>query len=84
MKRVVVLVVALAFLLTCSFAFAADKWVVTKDKNGVCRVIKAQEKTPTTIAGPFNSEKEAEAAKAKECGKVEPSKAAPKAEPKKK
>jgi hypothetical protein len=71
-KRLVVFFLVLAFTLTSVFAFAAgDSWVVIKDKNGVCKVIKAQEKTPKTIAGPFKTKEEAEMAKAKECPKVE-------------
>ena len=43
--------------------------MVIKAKNGVCRVIKAKEKTPATIAGPFKTKEEAQKAKEKECPK---------------
>ncbi len=71
-KRVVVLCLALVFLLTTALVLAAgDSWVVIKDKNGICKVIKAQEKTPKTIAGPFKTKEEAEKAKVTECAKAE-------------
>jgi hypothetical protein len=58
------------FALTTTVVFAAgENWVVIKDKNGVCKVIEAKEKTPATIAGPFKSREAAEKAKAKECPK---------------
>ena len=61
---------AVIFVLTTVVAFSADEsYVVIKDKNGVCKVIKAQEKTPKTIAGPFKTKAEAEKAKEKECPK---------------
>jgi hypothetical protein len=60
----------LVFSLITVLAFAAgESWVVIKDKNGVCKVIEAKEKTPATIAGPFKSKEDAEKAKAKECPK---------------
>lgn len=63
-------VLVLVFGLISTFAFAAGQsWVVIKDKNGVCKVIEAKEKTPATIAGPFKSKEDAEKAKAKECPK---------------
>ncbi len=71
-KRIAVLCLALVFLLTTALVFAAgDSWVVIKDKNGICKVIKAQEKTPKTIAGPFKTKEEAEKAKVTECAKSE-------------
>ena len=65
------------FVLTTVAAFATgDSYVVIKDKNGVCKVIKPKEKTPTTLAGPFKTKKEVQKAKEKECAKPssEPSK----------
>lgn len=44
-----------------------DRWVVTKDKRGNCKVISAKDKTPTTIAGPFMTKEEAEVAKRRRC-----------------
>ena len=35
------------------------------DKNGVCKVIESDHKTPKTIAGPFKSKEEAEKARPK-------------------
>jgi len=63
-------VLVLVFGLISLLAFAAgESWVVIKDKNGVCKVIEAKEKTPATIAGPFKTKEDAEKAKAKECPK---------------
>ncbi len=70
-RRLIGLFVAIIFVLTTVVVFAAgDSYVVIKDKNGVCKVIKAQEKTPKTIAGPFKTKEEAEKAKEKECAKA--------------
>lgn len=67
-KRCTVVALVLVFSLITPLAFAAGQsWVVIKDKNGVCKVIEAKEKTPATIAGPFKSKEDAEKAKAKEC-----------------
>ncbi|MFA6224495.1 MAG: hypothetical protein WC647_19525 [Desulfomonilaceae bacterium] len=49
---------------------AGDSYFVIKDKNGICKVIKGQEKTPATIAGPFKTKEEAVKAKEKECAKA--------------
>jgi hypothetical protein len=69
-RRLIGLFIAIIFVLTTVVAFAAgDSYVVIKDKNGDCRVIKAQEKTPKTIAGPFKTHEEAQKAKEKECSK---------------
>lgn len=69
-RRLVGLFVAIIFVLTTVTAFAAgDSFFVTKDKNGVCKVIKAKEKTPASIAGPFKTKDEATKAKEKECPK---------------
>ncbi|MDD3471615.1 MAG: hypothetical protein AB7V04_12745 [Desulfomonilaceae bacterium] len=65
----VVFVLAI-FAATSVCAVAADKkWFLTKDKNGVCKVIQANDKTPTTIAGPFTKKSDAEKAKAEQCPK---------------
>lgn len=70
MKKLAAL--ALAAILTlgtvCAWA-AADKYVVVKDKNGVCRVMRATGKTPKTIAGPFDTKAEAVSAKERNCPK---------------
>ena len=56
-RRLIGFLIAMIFVLKTVVAFAAgDSYVVIKDKNGVCKVIKAKEKTPTTIAGPFKTE----------------------------
>jgi hypothetical protein len=70
--HVLALFLALAFsLATVTSLYAASGWVVIKDKNGVCKVIEAKEKTPATIdgGGPFKTKKEAEKAKDKLCPK---------------
>lgn len=71
LKKAVLLIVTIAFLLVSSLGFAAaeKKFFVTKDKNGVCKVIQAKDKTPTTIAGPFDSKADATKAKAEKCPK---------------
>jgi hypothetical protein len=69
-KRFSGVLLVLVFSLVTPLAFAAgETWVVIKDKNGVCKVIEAKEKTPATIAGPFKTKAEAEKAKDKECPK---------------
>ena len=69
-KRFTGVFLVLVFSLVTALAFAAgETWVVIKDKNGVCKVIEAKEKTPATIAGPFKTKAEAEKAKDKECPK---------------
>ena len=57
-------------MLTSVVAFAdGDSWVVIKDKDNVCRVIKAQDKTANTITGPFTRKEQAEEALTKACQK---------------
>ncbi len=59
--------IAVSLILATGTAFrAGNGYVVIKDKKGVCRVIKASKKTPSTIAGPFNTQEEAKRAKEKE------------------
>jgi hypothetical protein len=75
LKKWVVILLALAFALSVTLAFAAEKkssqtvkWFVTQDKNGVCKVIKsAKDKPPTSIAGPFDTQDAAAKAKAEKC-----------------
>ena len=77
-RRLIDFFIAVIFVLTTVAAFAAgDSYVVIKDKRGICKVIKAKEKTPATIAGPFKTKEEAKKAKEKECPKAssKPSKA---------
>ncbi len=70
-RRLIGLFIAVIFVLTTVVAFAAgDSYFVIKDGNGVCKVIKAQEKTSATIAGPFKTQAEAKNAMGKECPKV--------------
>ncbi|MGO8880275.1 MAG: hypothetical protein ACLQMS_12295, partial [Desulfomonilaceae bacterium] len=69
-RRLIGLFIAIIFVLTTVVVFAAgDSYVVIKDKNGVCKVIEAKEKTPATIAGPFKTKEEAEKGLAKACPK---------------
>ena len=50
-------------------AIAEDKkWFIIKGKSGVCRVISAADKTPKTIAGPYDTKETAQEAKIKLCG----------------
>jgi len=70
-RRLVGLFIAIIFVLTTVVAFAAgDSYVVIKDKKGVCKVIKAKNTTPATIAGAFKTKAEAQKAKEKECPKA--------------
>ncbi len=71
-RRVTVVFLVLVFSLVSVLALAAgDKWVVIKDKKGVCKVIKVKGKTPKTVAGPFDTEAQAKQAKAKMCPEKE-------------
>ncbi len=82
-RRLLGFFIALIFVLTTVAAFAAgDSYVVIKDKNGVCRVIQAKEKTPATIAGPFKTKEEAVKAKEKECPKASSQPSKPTSPPK--
>ncbi|MFH0958404.1 MAG: hypothetical protein V1897_06840 [Pseudomonadota bacterium] len=82
-RRLIGLFIAAIFVLTTVAAFAAgDSYVVIKDKKGVCKIIKAQEKTPKTIAGPFKTKEEAQKAKEKECAKPSSKPGKPAKEPK--
>ena len=82
-RRLIGLFIAIIFVLTTVVAFAAgDSYVVIKDKNGICKVIKAKEKTPATIAGPFKTKEEAKTAKEKECPKASSKPSKPTASPK--
>jgi hypothetical protein len=71
-RHLIVVVLVAIFALTAVFSFAAEEpWFIIKDKNGVCKVIQAKEKTPATIAGPYKTQKNAEKAKDKACAKAE-------------
>lgn len=62
--------IAAILILTFGKPFAAgNSYVVIKDKNGVCRVVKAGKKTPSTIAGPFRTKEMAKTAKERESPK---------------
>jgi hypothetical protein len=69
MKKISALFLILCLIVQFSLvAFAAqDQYVVIKDKNGVCKVLKTKGKTPKTIAGPFKTKKQAQAAKEEKC-----------------
>jgi len=72
MKKWVVILLALAFALSVTFAFAAEKkasqWFVVQDSKGVCKVIQSsKDKTPKSIAGPFATKEGAAKAKAEKC-----------------
>ena len=71
-KRLMVrfLVFFCTFISFSTFA-TAESWVVIKDKQGVCEVVAAQEKTTGIIAGPFKTKEEAKNAQNKECSMEE-------------
>lgn len=70
LKKLAVFFVAAVFALVAGLTFAADKYVVIKDKKGVCKVIRAKkDKTPATIAGPYATKAEAQKAKEEKCPK---------------
>ena len=75
LKKLVVFVMVVVFGLVSGLAFAADKYVVIKDKKGVCKVIQAKDKTPAYLAGPFPTKEAATKAKEEKCPK--PAKKAP-------
>ena len=66
-NRVSVLSLAVVFALLIAVTSASADYVVLKDKNGHCRVIQSDHKTPKTIAGPFKTKEEALRVKEKEC-----------------
>jgi hypothetical protein len=71
-KHLIVLCLVAIFSLTAVFSFAAQEpWFIIMDKNGVCKVIQAKEKTPATIAGPYKTKSNAEKAKDKACAKAQ-------------
>ena len=71
-KHLIVVVLVTIFALTAVFSFAAeDPWFIIKDKNGVCKVIQAKDKTPATIAGPYKTQANADKAKDKACAKAD-------------
>ena len=71
-KHLIVVVLVIVFALTAVFSFAAeDPWFIIKDKNGVCKVIQAKQKTPATIAGPYKTRANADKAKDKACAKAD-------------
>ena len=44
------------------------KWYIIQGKDGVCKVIHADKKTPASIAGPYKTRENALAAKEEKCG----------------
>lgn len=76
-RKTVIFFVVAVFSMISVIALAADKpdkqqkqdmkWWVLKNKKGVCSLHEGKVKTPTTVAGPFATKPEAEAAKSKEC-----------------
>ena len=68
MTSKIVAVFVICLWLVGASAIAGDKkWFIVKGKSGVCRVISAADKTPKTIAGPYDSKENAQAAKLKLC-----------------
>ncbi|HMK37380.1 MAG TPA: hypothetical protein VK463_20060 [Desulfomonilaceae bacterium] len=72
-KWIATLFLVLVYASIATLAIASDSWMVVKDKNGVCHVIKGRQKTPATVAGPFAIRAEAEQVKARECSSPVPS-----------
>ena len=68
-NRVLVLFLAVAFGLLITVSLASADYVVIKDKNGVCKVIQSNHKTPKTIegGGPFKTKEEAVRVKEQKC-----------------
>jgi hypothetical protein len=63
--------ISVIIILIAGNALAAEYgYVVIKDKKGVCRVIKASKRTPSTIAGPFRTKEMAKTAMEKESPKA--------------
>ena len=60
---------AVAFALAITVSLTSANFVVIKDKNGICRVIQAQDKTPKTISEVFKTREEAVKAKEELCPK---------------
>jgi colicin import membrane protein len=70
-KHFIATIAVTIFALTSVCAFASeDPWFILKDKNDVCKIIQAKDKTPTAIAGPYETQKKAAEAKATECAKA--------------
>ncbi|HMK34776.1 MAG TPA: hypothetical protein VK463_06900 [Desulfomonilaceae bacterium] len=68
-KRLMALFTVAIFCLTSSLALAAGRnWFVIKNKRGVCKVVKTKSEPSAAIAGPFETKKEAQRVKEKECG----------------
>lgn len=78
LKLFVAFAVLMAFTFVSVSSFAADKkWFVVKDTKGVCKVIQAKEKTPKSIAGPFDKKDDAEKTKKELCPKKDKKEKAP-------
>ena len=60
------LILALSFT-SSTLAGEKYRWYIIKGKDGVCKVIQADTKTPATIAGPYKTKENAEAAKGEKC-----------------
>jgi hypothetical protein len=76
MKKYLVILLVATFSVCSVLAHAAGKsWFVIKDKNGVCKVIQAKDKTPKTIGGPFTSKDAADKFKTSKCPAAKKSKA---------
>ncbi len=69
MKYAVTVITIMLVISFTSLGLAAEKyrWYIIKGKDGVCKVIQADKKTPATIAGPYKTKENAEAAKGEKC-----------------
>lgn len=67
MQRAVLWLVMVALLWFGGAGVSYAKWFVLQDKNGVCSVRELKAKSPTTIAGPFDTKSAAEKERGKLC-----------------
>ena len=76
MRYAIALVTVILVLSFASVTIAAEKyeWYIIKGKDGVCKVISADKKTPATIAGPYKTRENALEAKVKKCKGKKPKK----------
>jgi hypothetical protein len=65
----VLMIATLCFAYGFAFAGEQYRWYIIKGKDGVCRVIEADKRTPASIAGPFKTRENAEAAKEDRCNR---------------
>ena len=69
MKYILCAITVVLALSLVSVGHTGEKyhWYIIKGKDGVCKVIQAEQKTPATIAGPYKTRENAQAAKEEKC-----------------